>query len=215
MRWSGPLTADVRRHIRPVHAKTLLLGIGLVSVAIVATPAILSLNYRSTLWLSPISYGLVGLAFTLVLVGTILCVKSDSNPRTGFSYTANMRRDQPRQFFVRSLLLVVAASSVAAAATWYALRVAVPLVPGSNLTAAGTMVAMQKQYGRGRSCNIIASLTLQGMRISSVDICYEWGRSSPSRISDDMLSPGDRINAIVVDNRLGAAVTALNLVKQE
>ena len=201
--------------MRPVRAKTLLLTIGVLGLAIVAMPAILSLNFRSTLWLSPISYALIGLTTTLVLLGTILWVKSDANSRTGYSFTANMRRDQPRQFLVRSLLLVVAASGVTAAVTWYFLRVAVPLVPGSPVTVNGTIDAMQKQYGRGRTCNIRASLTLQGVRYRSVAICYEWGRFSPHRISDDTLSPGDRISAIVVENRLGTAVTSLSRLRQE
>ncbi len=181
--------------------------------AVVALPPVLGLNYRSTLALSPFSHALIGLVAVLSAAGMFEVIRRESNPQTGFSPVSNMRRDRPARFFWSSAASVAALSAVAAASTWYSLRVAVPRIPGVTISAAATVHSVQTMYGASvtRLCRVRMSVTFVAETNATFHICYEWGLLARHRISDDVLAPGDRVLATIVDNRLGMAVNSLSL----
>ena len=183
-------------------------------VAIVALPPVLGLNYRSTLALTAFSHALIGLVAILAAAGMFEVIRRESNPQTGFSSVSNLRRDRPARFFWSTAVTVAAVSAVAAAGTWYSLSVAVPHVSGLTLSAAGTVNSIQTMRGGSvrRFCRVRISITLMAATNATFRICYEWGLFSPRRISEDLLAPGNRIVATIVENRLGTAVTSLSLV---
>jgi hypothetical protein len=189
----------------------LFVGLAILLLTVLTLLAVVNANYRSTVSLNSLSYALIGLTVAISIVGFVQWIRFDSNPQTGFTFTINMRRNQPGSFWLRSLLGVVALSATAAFTTWYALKVTVPHISGSTWQTVGVIESMRALGGPTRTCNVLASIRNQANGI--VVICYEWGIFARRRISDDDLSPGATVTMSMVTNVLGTAVTSVALVK--
>jgi hypothetical protein len=170
--------------------------------------ATLGADQQKTLYLTGLGGIVVTTIVVLAAISTVVAYAGDSRASTGDVMLSNLLRDAPKKWLRKCAIGAVSVSFFCGISAWYFLRMLVPHLPGSVEQMRGTVQGLQPEGAGIAICTVYMDVALD--KGETINVCYETGRFSPHRLSDQRLVIGDYVELAVSHTMFGAAIQSIN-----
>lgn len=165
-----------------------------------------------TISVTPLVTALAGSIGFVFFVLAICHWRNESTASGSDERLYRRRRDAYGGWVVRGGVFALGVALFVSLSTWAGARVLAPYLEGSASTEGATVVAHSLPLGGSRMCNVYLTLRMEtGKR---VDVCYEKGIKSPSRLGTAALADGESVHVQLRRTPLGTVVDKIDLRRE-